>query len=177
MTPAIVVGALLAADRSARDHGLPAIDTSAPLESCTVSLVLVGADDSILSRMIDRATGRGGFSHVYVDPCRTVNGKPRVIDYTVARGVHWASPNIYRKRRRVRLELDAATGAELWGCVRSRIGRPFRMLPMAIAGGSAASCVGLVVSCMPGWLRTELEARRVGPCISPNTLAAFAGIG
>lgn len=173
MSVALAIGALTAMQAVTQDP-LPMLDRSEPREACTVSLVLVGVDPtSTTSVLVDRLTGGDGFSHVYVDPCRELDGEPRVIDYTVSRGVHWASPDIYAERRRVRVPLDVVTGSELWGCVRARLGRPFRVGPMALANDSVSTCVGLVVSCLPGRIVERLHAFRRGPCLSPNTLARF----
>lgn len=166
--------ALASFQRVASAEPLPPDDASSVLEACTASLVLVGVDrSSRVSRTIDAVTGYDGFSHTYVDPCRTVDGRHTVIDYTVRDGVHWASPDIYADRRRVAINLDARTAAELWGCVRARIGRPLRVAPLIFGRDSQSTCIGLVVACLPTSLRQQLEAVRVGPCISPNTLARF----
>jgi hypothetical protein len=36
--------------------------------------------------------------------------------------------------------------------------------------------VGLIVGCLPWHLQQRLRAYQVGPCISPNTIAAFFGV-
>lgn len=173
---AAITGALAAFDRVARADPLPPLDDSALLGACTSALVLVGVDRSRVSRAINAVTGRDGFSHVYVDPCRTIDGKRLIVDYTVRRGVHWADPSTYVGRRRVRIELDATTAGELWGCVRARFGQPLRVAPLVFGRDSSATCIGLVVACLPSLLRANLEIHRVGPCISPNTLARFFGV-
>lgn len=142
---------------------------------CTVSLVLVGADRSLPSRTIDALTGRRGFSHVYLDLCLEVGAKHRVIDYTIAHGVHFAAPDVYAHRRRVWINLPPQRGAALWSCVRQRMARPLRIAPLAL-GNVDDTCIGLVVACMPADFRAELEALREGPCVSPNTLARWAGV-
>lgn len=151
-------------------------DASVPADRCTSALVLVGVDRSPLSKAIDKLTGGRGFSHVYVDPCRVVDGERRVVDYSVRHGVTWASPDVYRSRRRVRVELSPAASAMLWPCIRARMGRPLRILPLALAGDANATCIGLVLTCMPAEFRAMLEELREGPCVSPNTLARWAGV-
>lgn len=176
MSFALVVGALMAADRVSRE-ALPLLDTTTPVEDCRVSLGLVGVDSrSPISRSVDRYTGRRGFSHVFVDPCRSVDGVRSIVNYTVTRGVHWAPASTYAGRRVELVELDEQTGRELWGCVRGRIGRPFALGPMAVAFPTAANCVGLVVSCLPGTLRAQLAPLIEGVCLSPNTLARYYGV-
>lgn len=145
---------------------------------CNVAIVLVASDGSSVSRTIDAMTGGLGFSHCYVDPCRVdERGESMVVGYSVARGVHWQRASEYKPtRRHVRIELDARTGAEVWGCVRTRFGRPLRASAIAFGIDSASTCVGLVVSCLPYAMQQRMRRYQVGPCISPNTLAAFFGV-
>lgn len=154
-------------------------DELGPVTSpCNLAIVLVGVDDSRISQQIDRMTGGLGFSHSYFDPCRVDEiGVRRVVGYSVARGVHWADEDEYKSgRRKVRIELDATTGAEIWGCVRTRFGRPLRVSSLVLGVDSAATCVGLIVACLPYAMQQELRAVQVGPCISPNTLARYFGV-
>ncbi len=145
---------------------------------CKLAIVLVAADDSRISRTIDSMTGGRGFSHCYFDPCRVDElGNRRVVGYSVARGVHWADANEYKSdRRQVRVELEERAGAEIWGCVRTRFGRPLRVSSLVLGVDSAATCVGLIVACLPYAMQQDLKAMQVGPCISPNTLAAYFGV-
>jgi len=154
-------------------------ELEAVLEPCRMAIVLVGIDGTRVSRTIDAMTGGLGWSHCYFDPCRRdAQGRRRVIGYTVAKGVHWADPATYKNgRKHARIELDATTGAEVWGCVRTRIGRPLRVSALVLGVPSAATCVGLVVGCLPWRIQERLRAMQKGPCISPNTLAAFYGVG
>lgn len=173
MIPGLAIGAMFALDRIDAER-LPPPDTSLPVPDCRPSLGLVRVDPaSVVSKMVDRLTGSRGYSHVYVDPCRTIDGKRMVIDYTPLRGVHWAPVNVYANRQVDFVKLDDQQAMEVWGCVRSRIGRPFKVAPMVLAAPSVANCVGLVVSCMPGDIRRELDKLREGPCVSPNTLARY----
>lgn len=158
------------ADRSQRvDH--------VPRPACTLSIVLVGVDaSSRVSTAIDAATGRRGFSHVLFDPCRERDGTPLVVDYTMRRGVHWSSLDTYDGRRLERVELDAQTGLETWGCVRAHLGRPFRGVELAAGNAEAGSCVGLIVKCLPWSLQQAMVPLIEGPCVSPNTLARYFGV-
>jgi hypothetical protein len=149
-------------------------------DACDVAIVLVAVDPADpVSTAIDARTGRRGFSHVYVDPCRIEPGSGRrmVVGYSVARGVHWSYADKYKPTRdRVRVRLDAATGSELWGCVRSRIGKPLHVESVVLGIDTASSCVGLIVTCLPFAVQAKLRALQEGPCVSPNTLARYFGV-
>lgn len=174
---ATVFSTLCAMAGATTRNGMPEIDRSAPLEQCSVSIVLVAVDPSDrVSVAVDRVTGRRGWSHCYVDPCRTRDGVVSIVDYTVRRGVHWSLPQRYASRERVAIRLDPVTASELWGCVRGRIGKAWDAGPLLVGQESAATCVGLVVACLPGAMRDRLEPLREGPCLSPNTLARFFGL-
>jgi len=169
-----MAGALAAFQRAADSSPVVAVGEF-PL-SCSIALVLVGVDTSSLaSRTVDAVTGRRGFSHVYLDLCLAVDGRHRVIDYTITDGVHFAIPEKYAACRREWVTLPAVLGAEVWACVRARMARPLRVLPLAL-GNNDDTCIGLVVACMPERFRAELEILREGPCVSPNTLARWAGV-
>lgn len=177
------VGDALAAFQSAADASPVVLSDVALLQRdymaqghCEVSLVIVGTDpDSLASRTVDALTGRRGFSHVYLDLCLEVDGRHRVVDYSIENGVHFAMPDAYAARRRVWITLPPQRGADLWSCVKGRMARPLRVMPLAL-GNVEDTCIGLVVACMPADFRTELEALREGPCVSPNTLARWAGV-
>lgn len=146
---------------------------------CTMAIVLLGRDDSAVSRTIDDMTGRRGFSHVYLDPCRmNAAGERMVIGYTAAKGVHWERESNYKpKRRRARVELEPNTAREVWGCVRSRLGRPMNTTALMLGVDSPATCVGLIVACLPWSMQEDLHALKIGPCISPNTIAEYFALG
>lgn len=151
-----------------------------PVADCRMAIVLVSADRTPTARAIDRVTGKGGWSHVYFDPCRqTPQGERRVVAYTMREGVHWTDPATYKRAGRVhaRIDLDDRTATEIWGCVRARMGRPFRVSHLVAGVDSAATCVGLIVGCLPWAMQERLAKIKVGPCISPNTLATFFGVG
>lgn len=148
-------------------------------DACTMAIVLVASDGSATARAIDATTGGLGWTHVYLDPCRTdTSGRPVAIGYTLASGVHWMDPRIYKSnRKQARIDLDPRTGAEIFGCVRARLGKPFSVLDLIRGARSNATCVGLVVGCMPWELQRKLAAVQVGPCVSPNTISTFFGVG
>lgn len=182
MTPivaACVASLTTMAAMAERDRLRPPSDVmDAVGPTCAMAIVLVAADDSAIARAIDATTGRLGWSHVYFDPCVTDgDGRRRVIAYTVRDGVHWTDPNVYKSNRtHARIDLDPRTGGEILGCIRMRLGRPFRVSHLLRGIDSAATCVGLLVSCMPWKMQQELRAVQVGPCISPNTIAAYFGV-
>lgn len=148
------------------------------LPQCTVSLVLVGVDPSSpISTGIDAKTGRAGFSHVYLDACRVDElGRRVVIDYTAARGVHWSDASGYAARAKATIELGGELGAEVFGCVASKLGAPFRIAPLIAMVENDTTCTGLIVHCMPPALRRELRDRTGDRCVSPNDLARFFGV-
>lgn len=145
------------------------------IDACTAALVIVGIDGSAVARTVNRATGERGFSHAYIDPCQSVDGEHRVVDYSVAHGVHWADPEIYAHRRRVRINLSAQQAAAMWPCVYAKLGKPLKWWRVII-GEIEDTCIGLLVTCLPAELQAELASLREGPCLSPNTLARWAGV-
>jgi hypothetical protein len=147
---------------------------------CRVAIVLCGRDESsAVSRTIDDMTGRRGFSHVYLDPCRVdAHGQRMVVGYTAAKGVHWSRADEYKpERRHVRIELEPTTAREVWGCVRSQLGRPMNIGALVLGVDSRATCVGLIVACLPWSMQEDLHALKIGPCISPNTIAEYFALG
>lgn len=152
------------------------VSVSGPIAQCRVALVLVATDPrDPLSATIDDVTGNLGWSHVYVDPCMRIDGgRATIIDFDVRRGVHWSTDGVYAKRRRVRIELDPSTAAQVIGCVRARVRQPWSVETFGI--DESVNCVGMVVGCLPWDLQEKLRELQVGPCISPNTLAAFFGV-
>lgn len=142
-----------------------------PALSCRASLVLVGVDNDPLSRTIDDITGSLGFSHVYLDPCLAVDGERAIIDFDVRRGVHWSTVDAYAHRPRRRVELPADLAQQILGCAQARIRQPLSIETFGI--DESVNCVGMILGCMPWALLEELRALQVGPCISPNTLAAY----
>jgi hypothetical protein len=155
---------------SAADHRVaPALRPG-----CRGALVLVAVDTDPLSLAIDDLTGALGWSHVYLDPCVSIAGKPAILDFTVRRGVHWSSPDAYAKRERRRIELDPQTAAETIACAQARIRQPLSIETFGI--DEPINCVGMIVACLPWHAQEQLRALQVGPCVSPNTLAAFFGV-
>jgi hypothetical protein len=147
-----------------------------PLDACAMSIVLVGVDGSRVSRAVDDATGGLGWSHVLFDPCRREGERSMVVDYTVRGGVHWSTLEPYARRRLEYIALDPVAAGETWGCIRSKLGRPFRPLDLVAGHSEAGSCVGLIVSCLPWSMQEAMRPLIVGPCISPNTIAAYFGV-
>lgn len=144
---------------------------------CEMAIVLVGRDDaSVVSRTIDDMTGALGWSHVLLDPCRVENGERLFVDYTAGEGVHWTTLERYAHRRMASIPLPEPLASEVWGCTRARLGRPMSVPALALGLETQASCVGLIVSCLPWAMQRELHRRRVGPCVSPNTIALAYGV-
>lgn len=147
--------------------------------TCQIAIVLVASDDTFVARRIDEMTGKGGWTHVYLDTCDIDEaGEPVAISYTLARGVHRMDPRVYKSdRKQVRIVLDPSTAYQVAQCVRARVGAPFRLLDLLRGVESEGTCVGLVTSCMPAWLRERIESVKVGPCVSPNAIATYFGVG
>lgn len=175
-----VVGALVSATAAAMRERATRVGERhdfEPRPACSMSIVLVGVDpESRTSAAIDKATGSRGFSHVLFDPCRSHDGRALVVDYTMRHGVHWATLDAYAHRRIERVQLDAQTGLETWGCVRASLGKQFRTLELVAGNSEAGSCVGLIVRCLPWSLQEAMRPLVEGPCVSPNTLARFFGV-
>lgn len=171
-----ITAGLAALDRIARAHELVPAPRLEAAPDCLPALVVVGVDPrSPVSRAVDKATGERGFSHVYVDPCVALDGRHAIVDYTVRRGLHLASPSTYDGRRLLRVELQPDDARALWACVRGRMGKPLRVTPLVFGRESKSTCIGVVVACMPPSFRAALEPLREGPCISPNTVARWVG--
>lgn len=147
------------------------------LPRCTVSLVLVAADSSGLSRSIDTSTGSHGFSHAYLDPCRfdPQTGSRVFVDYNNARGLHWTTES-YRARGLARVYFDGSLGDEVFGCIASKLGAPFNVAPLVAGIESDQTCAGLIVHCLPPAMRRTLREAAGTRCVSPNDLSVFFNV-
>lgn len=147
------------------------------LPRCTVSLVIVAPDDSLVSRSIDAKTGGHGFSHVFLDPCRfdPASGRRVYIDFSLERGLHWTTSD-YAGRERARVYFDGHLGDEVYGCVASKMGAPFNVAAVVAGVESERTCAGLIVHCLPPALRRTLREAAGIKCVSPNDLAVFFGV-
>lgn len=134
-----------------------------------VAIVLVASDGSAVAEAIDRASGRGGYSHAFIDA-----GHPdSILDYRPGSGVHWAPRDTYDGRDQARVELEGRAGEQLFGCARSRLGQAFDAAGLLMGTSSIANCCGLVYGCLPLELRSELGGD--GRPVSPNDLARLFG--
>lgn len=139
-----------------------------------VSLVLVASDGSSVSERIDRATGRGGYSHCYVDVGHALPGGRRlIVDYQPGLGVHYAEASSYAARPRATVRLGGAVGEQLYGCIRGKLGQPFNAAGILVGRTTVATCAGLVWSCLPPKVRCAMGGP--GRPISPNDMARFFG--
>lgn len=147
------------------------------LPMCNISLVLVAADDSAVAQAIDWRTGGHGFSHAYLDGCRIdrATGRRVVIDYTAGRGLHWTDASAYARRGAAVVEFAGELGAEIYGCVASKLGAPFKVAPLLAGVESEHTCAGLIVHCLPPALRRSLREAAGHRCVSPNDLAVYFG--
>jgi hypothetical protein len=176
MFGAFAIGALCTWAALARQEKRAAIGAEPlPLPYCTITVVLVGVDDSAIARGIDATSGSGGWSHVYLDPCRIDEGGARlVIDYTAEGGVHWTDAARYGSRPRAYIELDGTMGHEVYGCVRAKLGAPFDIAKLLARVDTDEVCSGLIANCFPPALRRAI--RSDGRCPTPNDIARAFGV-
>lgn len=142
-----------------------------------MSLVLVAADASATSRVIDESTGARGFSHVYLDPCRfdPETGFRVFVDYNNANGLHWTTES-YRARGLARVYFDGELGDEVFGCIASKLGAPFNVAPLVAGVESDQTCAGLIVHCLPPAMRRTIREAAGTRCVSPNDLSVFFNV-
>lgn len=149
-----------------------------PLQRCNFKIVLLEPDESSpLSKAVNQWTGGFGFSHAYLDACRVDRqGNPLVIDYQPGRGVHWARSSQYYHRRSASIVLHGRLGQEVFECVSSKLGEPFRILPLLRLRDSASNCSGLLIHCLPPSFRRFLQTQSARSCLMPNDLARLFGL-
>lgn len=169
-----IVGTLTALFASRGGSKAPPSVQPRQRDRCGVSIVLFGAGPDVESRMIDLATGGRGFSHVALDACEADERGPLLIDCRPGEGVHRRPLSDYGDRPRVHVYLGATEGAEVYGCIRGRIGAPFDTLGLVAprtGPGRSVVCSQLIDECLPARLRDRIP-RRAGRTVSPNDLAA-----
>jgi hypothetical protein len=133
----------------------------------------------VRGRVIDRATGGGGWWHVCIDGAELGrNGERLVIDALPTAGVVRAPLDSYRGHDGVAVELEPLDGAETYGAARVLVGTPYA-LPM-YGPGRGLPCSGLAYVCLPAHLRARVDAcaRYHGPAgtVSPSQIAAALGV-
>lgn len=145
-----------------------------PRDGRTVTLCLVASDGSPVSDAIDRISGRGGFSHCFLDlGHRTPAGAPVIVDYQPGAGVHFGELARYANRPIARVILEGDLGAELWGCIRARLGDPFDAAGALLGKTTLATCSGLIWGCLPLAIKRTLGGG--SRPIAPNDLARVFG--
>lgn len=148
--------------------------------SCGVSIILVAVDGDMVSRAIDAASGRRGWSHAALDGCEVdEDGTPVGLDCYPGRGVQRRPiSEIVGGLPFARIHLPLSEGAELYGCVRGRVGAPFDVVGL-ILGPAAHStgfvCSQLIYDCLPMRLR-DLVPKPRRRHVAPNDLAAAFGV-
>lgn len=146
-------------------------------ESCCYSILFV-APSGLEGRAIDRITGSLGYSHVVFDSCEhDALGNPVVIDCTPGQGVHRRPLSDYDGRPRSAAVLTRAEGAEVFGCLRGRIGMSYDLLGLVKTSGPAAgmTCSQLLAECLPARLRAMVRYSQSRP-VAPNDLARAFGL-
>lgn len=146
-------------------------------DRCAVAVVLF-VPDGQEGEIIDRATGRRGFSHAALDGCEVDEaGRHVLIDCQPGRGVHRRVAETYGERPRVYCYLGREDGAEAYGCARARVGEPFDPVGLVVprtGPGRGVVCSQLVADCLPARVRQRI-ATTPGRPISPNDLARAFG--
>ena len=99
-------------------------------DTCSVSVILIARKrGSVGGRIVDSATGNGGWTHAAWDACEQVSGVPYGIDCLPGHGVHRRPiADIIGGRAWARVELPLALGLEAYGCARAKVGAPYDAL-------------------------------------------------
>jgi hypothetical protein len=137
-----------------------------------VAIVLVEPGTDVVSVAVDFATGRRGWSHVFIDPGWPSDGDPIVVDITRELGVQlstWTRASGGRRTRRI--ELDHATGRCVLEALGKCLGRSYNrtamvLQPLQRVAFRGTYCSTVIADCLPASLRELLPA-----CPSPADLA------
>jgi hypothetical protein len=139
-------------------------------------------DGDIESELADLGGGRLGVSHASIDLCEYDDeGHALMIECHPGTGVVRSRRDRYGSRRHATVILTGEDAAEVRGCVRAQIGRPFD--PMGLLGGlinpDAMLCSTLTYRCLPARLRSIVDEARaedaIGLAVSPAQLALAFG--
>ena len=137
-----------------------------------MAAIILLAPTSNWGRMVDRATGSMGWSHVLLDAGEEDDdGIPLWWDCTPAKGIHRvrATQTNYSRRDSARIELQPADSIFVWRCATVCQGRNY---------STKDSCASWVIRCLPQYLEVfcEAVAERYKMPLSPNVLAIAFGI-
>lgn len=147
--------------------------------------LLIFVPRNIISRMIDDATGRYGYSHVAID-CGEVDqptGMRVMIESTVHAVVHRSFQNEYGPRPYVRIRLSAAgiDGEAFCTCVRTKLGEPYDNAE-ALTWGEVDDpakqvCSDLATVCLPYSIRAEIADQRIAGRLSRGAVSVHHRAG
>lgn len=139
-------------------------------------------DGDVESELADLGGGHLGISHASIDLCETdEDGHPLMIECYPGEGVIRSRRDRFGSRRHATVILQGEDAAEVRGCIRAQIGRPFD--PLGLLGGlvnkEAMLCSTLVYRCLPKRLRDVVDEAKpegaVGAAVSPAQLALAFG--
>jgi len=153
-------------------------------ESCEGVAIMLWEviDGDVESEIADLGGGGIGISHASVDLCETdADGHPLMIECFPAEGVTRSRRDRFGTRRYATVILTGEDAAEMRGCLRAQIGRPFD--PLGLLGGlmdrEAMLCSTLVYRCLPAHLRELVDEARpkdaIGEAVSPAQIALAFG--
>ena len=137
-----------------------------------MAAIILLAPTSNWGRMVDRATGAMGWSHVLLDAGEEDDdGIPLWWDCTPSKGIHRvrATQTNYTRRDSARIELQPADSIFVWRCATVCENRRY---------GTKDSCASWIIRCLPPYLEVfaETVADRYKLPLSPNVLAIAFGV-
>lgn len=173
---AFLVGGLAgaAAVDSARRRN-PSKEAAGYRARCQPSVLLVHTGSHPFSRIVNRASGRRGFSHIILDGCEIdESGRSLVIDVDRGKGVV-RRPLLEATEGKpyVRVYLPLQVGAQLLGCARAQLGQPYSPRALVDTKHDGVTCASLVQRCLPEHLRVPSPR---GRSVAPNDFARAWGI-
>jgi hypothetical protein len=126
------------------------------------------------TKLVDLATGRHGYGHVAMWGGHFMDGVPLVLDSGIGYGVGFRPISIVCGGRLVRTtDLDVHLSAWIWRRALACIGSEYDYAGLMRKRRPCEryTCSGLVASCLPEHIRSELPGR-----VSPNDLARYFGV-
>jgi len=144
--------------------------------SCSCAAIVLLAPHDWITRAIDLATGRRGWSHCFVDP-GWAGVDPAVIDVSRTHGVQWSrwSRVVPEGIRTKRLPLRGGVASHVLGSLTEHMGRPYSIATMLVQPlqiselrARGVYCSGVVRDCLPRELRSLLPSQP-----SPSDLLAI----
>ncbi len=150
---------------------------------CEIAIMLWETiEGDVESELAGIGGGQIGISHASIDLCEVdEHGRALMIECYPGNGVIRSRRDRYGTRRHATVVLTGTDAAEVRGCVRAQLGRPFD--PLGLLGGltskDAMLCSTLVYRCLPAHLRAVVDEARpenaIGVAVSPAQLALAFG--